>query len=1205
MDALQYHLSIRSSLPHFLSSSACNGYEDDGVMIAATSDAIWDDGAACVWDPQMRVMITHAGEIWHGASEDRGPLIAPPAVVGLSISPRKLLLPLRTLTQERYSSTSPVTRFFLSFWAVESIRVMVSSINGAKAVVRCSFKFNHPTAANYNLSFQKAVSHGKPTGSAPDLYFLHKFPIFCSSQGRSPETYQLFVTMPTRETRRVVTASRQDVVTNTELTPITEPAFYAYILQYLLREGDLTQSECSFERALQLVRETKSIHAQVVRAGFPLSGNLGNYILDLYAKYGKLDLALNAFKELKEPERAAWNSILSAYSRHGMPEKVVQVFGLMWSSNTQPNQCTFATALSACTKLLDLNAGKQLQCNIIKMGLEFNSFCEGSLIDMYAKCSSMVEARKVFDTVKYPDVIAWTVIITGYVRVGSSDKALDLFLRMKEQGVKPDQVMFVTALNACVHLGRLKEARDLFAQMPNPNVVAWNALISGHAQNGCEVESVSFFQEMQGKGINPNRSTLGSVLSAIASMAALDQGRQVHSKAIKLGLDSNVFVGSSLINMYSKCGVLDDARKIFCSLEEKNVVLWNSLLGGFAQHGFSNEAMNLFLEMRHTGVLLDEYTYVSVLNACALLGQLEMGEQLHSLVVKGSLEGSLFVGNALVDMYAKSGNVKDARRQFELMPKRDLISWNAMIVGYVHNEEEEEAMIIFKRMRMQEVPPDEVSFASIFSACANTQAITLGKQIHSLSTKSGLESNLFVGSALVDMYAKCGVMALASKAFEQTREKSLVSRNALIAGFVQNNYCEEAVAVFWQIQAEGLKPSEFTFASILPICKGPSGLSMGRQVHGYSVKSGLLCYDMHLGISLIGAYLKSLDKDDAKKLFWELGYESNTVSWTVLISGHAQINCNVEAISIFWDMYNYGVRPDQATFASVLGACASLARLRDGKEVHSLIVTTGFSSDENTGSALIDMYSKCGEMSDSLQVFNRIERKAGNIPWNSVIVGFAKNGFAEDALEIFYEMQKQRVRPDEITFLGVLTACSHAGLVSEGRGFFEFMKRKYAILPRVDHCACIVDLLGRCGLLNEAEEFLYNLPFQSDPIIWASLLSACRIHGDSERGKRVAEKLIELEPQNSSPYVLLSNIYAALRNWEAANKVRKRMQESGVRKSPGCSWIFVGNKTNLFVAGDKFHPKGKDIYEALEELTEAIIDNGYVARVDLLLDDED
>ncbi|XP_068649173.1 pentatricopeptide repeat-containing protein At3g09040, mitochondrial [Aristolochia californica] len=1040
---------------------------------------------------------------------------------------------------------------------------------------------------------------------APDLHFLHKLSNLYALQNKSPGAYQLFVKMPTRETPRVPTASRKDIVLNTESGVITDPGFYAYLLQYLLREGNLTQSDRSFERNSQRLRETKCIHAQVVRAGFPLTGNLGNYLLDLYAKYGKLDLALNAFMNLEEHGRAAWNSILSAYSRHGMPEEVIQVFGSMWSSISQPNQCTFAIALSACAKLLDLNSGKLLHCNIIKMGLEFNSFCEGSLIDMYAKCSSLVEARKVFDRVKDPDVIAWTVIITGYVRVGLSDEALGLFLRMKKNGMKPDQVMFVTALTACVHLGRLKEARDLFTQMQNPSVVAWNALISGHAQNGCELESLGFFKEMQGKGIKPTRSTLGSVLSAIANLTALDQGRQVHSEAIKLGLDSNVFVGSSLINMYSKCGILHDARKIFYTLEEKNIVLWNSMLGGFSQHGFSDEAMDLFLEMKHLGVLLDEFTYVTVFNVCAFSGQLEMGLQLHSLIIKSNMESSLYVSNALVDMYGKSGNVKDARRQFEQMLDQDLISWNAMIVGYVHNKEEEEAVIMFQRMRMEEIAPDEVSFASIVSACANILAIALGKQAHSLSIKSGFESNLYVGSALVDMYAKCGVMAHATKAFEQTCEKSVVSRNALISGFVQNKHREEALGVFRQIQAEGLKPSEFTFASILPMFIGPSGLGMGRQVHGYTLKCGLLCDDMHLGVSLIGAYLKSLNKDDAKKLFWELGYGNSTVSWTVLISGHAQNNCGEEAISLFWDMYSYGAWPDQATFASVLSACSSLARLRNGKEVHSIIIKTGFYSDEYTGSALVDMYSKCGEMRDSLQVFSKLGKREDNISWNSMIVGFAKNGFAEDALEIFLEMQKQKVKPDEITFIGVLTACSHAGLVSEGRGFFESMKRKYKIQPRVDHCACIVDLLGRGGLLKEAEEFVYNLPFQSDPVIWAGLLSACRIHGDSKRGKRVAEKLIELEPQNSSPYVLLSNIYAASRNWEGVNKVRKTMQERGVRKLPGCSWIVVANKTNLFVAGDKFHPKGKDIYEVLKELTEVIKENGYVARVDLLLDDED
>ncbi|KAJ4700891.1 Pentatricopeptide repeat-containing protein [Melia azedarach] len=795
-------------------------------------------------------------------------------------------------------------------------------------------------------------------------------------------------------------------------------------------------------------------------------------------------------------------------------------------------------------------------------------------------------------------------MIAGYVQAGLPEAAVEVFEKMKKLGCVPDQVASVTVINVYVGLGRLDEACELFAQMQKPNVVAWNVMISGHAKRGYEAEAVNFFQRMRKSGVKSSRSTLGSVLSAISNLAAVDFGLIIHAEAIKQGLDSNVYVGSSLINMYAKCEKMEYAKKVFDSLYERNVVLWNALLGGYSQKGYAHEVVELFSDMKNSGFDADDFTYTSILSSFACLEYLEMGRQLHALIIKKKFASNLYVGNALVDMYAKSGALEEARQQFECIRNRDNVSWNAIIVGYVQEGDNFEAFNLFQRMNSFGIAPDEVSSASILSACASVQGLNQGRQLHCLSVKTGLEtSSIFVGSSLIDMYAKCGAIGAAHKVLSCMPQRNVVSMNALIAGYAQNNL-KEAALLYQEMQAEGLNPNDITFTSLLDACDGAETFNLGIQIHGLVVKRGLLFDDDFLCISLLIMYMNSKRNTDASILFKEFPNPKSTVLWTAIISGHIQNDFIEEALQFYQEMHRCNVLHDQATFVSVLRACVVLSSLRDGTEIHSLIFHTGYDLDELTCSALVDMYAKCGDVKSSAQVFDEMTKKDFVISWNSMIVGFAKNGYTEDALKIFDEMKQTNVIPDDVTFLGVLTACSHTGRVSEGRHIFETMVNYYGIQPRVDHCSCMVDLLGRWGLLKEAEEFINKLTFEPDAKIWGTLLGACGIHGDDIRGRRAAKKLIELEPENTSSYVQLSNIYAALGNWNEVNTLRREMREKGVKKLPGCSWIVVGQKSNLFVAGDTSHPSAANIHAVLKDLTALMKKDGYVHEIDSFWHDE-
>ena len=440
------------------------------------------------------------------------------------------------------------------------------------------------------------------------------------------------------------------------------------------------------------------------------------------------------------------------------------------------------------------------------------------------------------------------------------------------------------------------------------------------------------------------------------------------------------------------------------------------------------------------------------------------------------------------------------------------------------------------------------------------------------------------------MYSKCGDIKDAHKTYSSMPERSVVSVNALIAGYALKN-TKESINLLYEMQILGLKPSEITFASLIDVCKGSAKVILGLQIHCAIVKRGLLCGSEFLGTSLLGMYMDSQRLADANILFSEFSSLKSIVMWTALISGHIQNECSDVALNLYREMRDNNISPDQATFVTVLQACALLSSLHDGREIHSLIFHTGFDLDELTSSALVDMYAKCGDIKSAVQVFEELATKKDVISWNSMIVGFAKNGYAKCALKVFDEMTQSCITPDDVTFLGVLTACSHAGWVYEGRQIFDVMVNYYGIEPRVDHCARMVDLLGRWGFLKEAEEFIDKLEVEPNAMIWANLLGACRIHGDEKRGQRAAKKLIELEPQSSSPYVLLSNMYAASEHWDEARSLRRTMIKKDIQKIPGCSWIVVGQETNLFVAGDISHSSYDEISKALKHLTALIKDN--------------
>jgi pentatricopeptide repeat protein len=552
------------------------------------------------------------------------------------------------------------------------------------------------------------------------------------------------------------------------------------------------------------------------------------------------------------------------------------------------------------------------------------------------------------------------------------------------------------------------------------------------------------------------------------------------------------------------------ARHLFDVVTRPTAALCGALITSLSKLSLHRELLKSVLSLHRRGACVPPGCVPLLVKACALSAASSQGRQAHCHALGRGLLGDVFVQTALVDFYAKngdmsaavrvfeempvkdpipmnclitgyskSGDVEDARRLFDGMPKRTSASWNSMIACYAHCREFQEALTLFDRMLRDGAKPNAITITTVFSICAKTGDLSTGKRARALITEADLE-NMIVRTALVEMYAKCRAIDEARQEFDQMQQRDVVAWSTLIAGYAQNGRPHESLDLFERMKAANCKPNEVT---------------------------------------LVG----------------------------------------------------------------VLSACAQLGSDEFGEQIGNYVESQGLPLTSYLGSALIDMYTKCGHVSRAYNVFNGMEQKVV-IAWNSMIRGLALNGFAEDAVGLYEKMVAGGVQPNEITFVALLTACTHAGLVDQGMAFFEDMKMKHRVSPQVEHCACIADLLCKSGRLWESYKFICDMEVEPNAVIWSTLLSACRAHANVELAKFAAGKLLALEPENSSIYVLLSNIYADAGLWSDVREIRDMMRSKNVQKLSAYSWIELDGEVHRFLVQDSYHPRSAEIYEVVDGL---------------------
>jgi len=529
----------------------------------------------------------------------------------------------------------------------------------------------------------------------------------------------------------------------------------------------------------------------------------------------------------------------------------------------------------------------------------------------------------------------------------------------------------------------------------------------------------------------------------------------------------------------------------------------------------------------------------------------------------------------------------------------DSFSWNRRLAKYVKAGEYEKTMELFKQMQKRGMRPDRFTFVPVLNACAGLRALEEGRRAHQLIMQTGCEADVFVGNSLIDMYAKCGSMEEASRVFNKLPSRAAVCWNAMIFGHVKCGEGHKALQLFQKMQHEGVQPDPATYVGVLNACAGLRALEEGRRAHQLIMQTGCEA-DVFVGSSLIDMYAKCGSMEEASRVFNKL--PSRVVCWNAMIFGHVKCGEGHKALQLFQKMQHEGVQPDPATYVGVLNACANVVALEEGRRTHERIIQSRCESNVFVKSSLVDMYAKCGSMEDACRVFNTMPSH-DVVSWNALLGGFAMHGQGKEALVHFERMCEEGVHPDDITFVCLLSACSHAGFVDEGLRFNALMTTVYRIPAKLEHYTCMVDLLGRAGHLQEAENMIQGMPCKPNAAIWRALLGACRVHGNVEMGERMAKRVLELEPKNAAAFVLLSNLYAATGNLELSESVERQRKERDAKKQPGRTWIEVNDAVHTFVVDDQIHPEMIKIRAELKRLSVLMHDAGYVPNTKSVLHD--
>ncbi|PKU69416.1 Pentatricopeptide repeat-containing protein [Dendrobium catenatum] len=698
----------------------------------------------------------------------------------------------------------------------------------------------------------------------------------------------------------------------------------------------------------------------------------------------------------------------------------------------------------------------------------------------------------------------------------------------------------------------LNYALNLFYEMPQRNLVSWTSMISSCIRSDELEMGLAIYLEMMRSRFYPNEFTLASALSACCALEDIKLGKSFHAVAFKMCCERNSFVSSSLLCMYAKCSDIEAAELVFGCIDHQDLACWNAMAESYAFSGYGHYAMKIVCLIHSKDLPADKFTFVSGLKACTISGNVKFGGQIHSFIIYHELESSTSVMNSLMDMYFRYEMKDRAMLVFNRIHEKDIVSWNTVVCGFAQAEDEKEVVAYFSSMLYCGLKPNQVTLSSIFRLCGMRENIHFGLQFCCFAYHLGLFNHALVTNALISMFSKCGLMDKAFFLFSSHGNESTITYNEMIAGCNMNGYFTEALFMFHSLIKCGFRSDEFTYTSVLSACHGTQQHKIGEQIHAKIIKSGFNSF-RHICASLISTYERLGSLGNSYKVFQ--GVEDlDLACWGVMISAFARQRFNYEAFSLLNSLRKVGENPDEFIFGSILNSCAGNGVLNQCRCIHSFVIKTGYEMHLHVASAAIDAYAKCGDISSSWTCFDCVLEYNDAVTFNTMITALGHHGMISEAIQILEKMRRANVLPTQATFVAVLSACRHLGLVEEGQYVFDSISSTYGMLPSKDNFGCLVDLLARNGFLEKAKQVLESMPYEPWPAIWRSLLSGCQSHGEKEIARQASEQL-QLLQGNDGALVLLSNSYAEDGRWEDSANMRMRIVQQGIHKVPGYSVV--------------------------------------------------
>ncbi|KAI5084838.1 hypothetical protein GOP47_0001007 [Adiantum capillus-veneris] len=632
--------------------------------------------------------------------------------------------------------------------------------------------------------------------------------------------------------------------------------------------------------------------------------------------------------------------------------------------------------------------------------------------------------------------------------------------------------------NLLVHFygecGALDAAEALFALCPR-DVFSYNFMITAFVHAKQHNEALHFFHYMHLEAILPDRVTYAAVFSSLASLSLVEAARFLHACVLHC---LNVSVATAIMHMYGKFGSLHDVQLMFRNILAPDVVAWNCALGVHVDHHKFEEALALYREMKHEGVDPDKVTFIRLLSAC---GVMHVSEQFHFEITCKGFDLDTVVGNALVNMYVKLSCIKSAELVFEKMPEHSVASWNTLIGAYTERNERVKVLGLFNRMQEEGFKPNKITLLNIIPACPPCDALKL---------------------------------------FEAMNDGDVVLWNALLSSFVTDRKHGQAIQLFVQMQGEGVMPNECTFKAVMSICSSEHSLPFGKEMHVRA--TSLLEHSISVGNALITMYGRCFSLVHAKSTFNVL-LDRNVITWTIMLTLLTQRTQFAEAVQAFDRLLLEGVLPDEFVLAGTLDACVGLISIDKGKHIHARILGMKSTVETVMGTALLSLYADCGCLRAAENIFDQIFEQT-TISHNAIIIAFAHHGQAQRALSLFERMQAKDVTADSNTFLGLMTACSHCGLIEEGIFHFCLMQSTHELPWMAEHFDCVIDIFGRAGQVNASLLVIDTLHVNPTALTYRTLFSACCKSGDVICGLGAANQAFLLEPENGGCYFMLQNV---------------------------------------------------------------------------------